>query len=101
MSCNCERGCPRCQGQVIREIFNCPGSQQVIKHEHIIRHQHDIIHEYDVVHEHEFTTRDVVRERTVENHNDCRTHEPNYCGDDCNGHPQMPARPRFWQGRRW
>jgi hypothetical protein len=39
-------------------------------------------------------------------HNDCRSHQPNYCGDDCRvdtccDRPGMPYRPRFWQGRRW
>ena len=100
MNCNCTNGCHRCGSEpVIRQVFNCPGSQRVIRHEHVVRHQHDIIHEYDVIHEHEFNTRDVVREREVVRNNDCRTHEPNYCNDDCG--PMRPVRPRFWSGRRW
>ena len=99
MSCNCIRGCHRCgHSQVIREVFNCPGSQRVVKHEHVVRYRHDTIHEYDVIHEHEFNTRDVVREREVVKHNDSRTHTPDYCDDSCD---TRPSRPRFWSGRRW
>ncbi|MCL2360831.1 MAG: hypothetical protein FWC73_03330 [Defluviitaleaceae bacterium] len=101
MNCTCNEGCNRCGHEpVIREVFNCPGSQRIIKHEHVIRHQHDIIHEFDVIHEHEFNTHDVVREREVVKHNDCRTHEPNYCSDDCRPQPSRPVRPRFWSARR-
>ena len=100
MNCNCTNGCNRCsQEPVIREVFSCPGSQRVVRHEHIVRHRHDTIHEYDVIHEHEFNTHDVVREREVVRHNDNRRHEPNYCGEGCG--PQRPIRPRFWSGRRW
>ena len=103
MHCTCTDGCQRCgHEQVCREVFNCPGSQRTIRHEHVVRHHHDILHEYDVIHEHEFNTRDVVREREVVKHNDCRTHEPNYCGDDaCSTQRPRPIRPRFWSGRRW
>jgi len=101
MDCNCTDGCERCGREpVIREVFNCPGSQRIIRHEHIVRHQHDVIHEFDIIHEHEFNTRDIVREREVVNHVDCRTHEPNYCCDD----RPMQVRPRLrsgWRGRRW
>jgi len=101
MNCNCTDGCHRCGHEsVVRKVFNCPGSQRIIRHEHVVKHQHDIINEYDVIHEHEFNTRDVVREREVVRNNDCRTHEPNYCNnDDCG--PMRPVRPRFWSGRRW
>jgi len=103
MNCNCVNGCPQCCPEpVMEQVFNCPGTQQVIKHKHIVKHQHDIINEYDVIHEHEFNTRDVVRERQVVRNNDCTTHVPNYCGDEC-GCPQSvtPMRSRGFQGRRW
>ncbi|MCL2405081.1 MAG: hypothetical protein FWC92_06000 [Defluviitaleaceae bacterium] len=100
MSCNCTNGCHRCGQQVIREVFNCPGSQRIVRHEHVVRHQHDIIHEFDVIHEHEYNTRDVVREREVVRHNDCRTHTPDYCEDSCGTRPSRP-RLRPWGGRRW
>lgn len=80
-----------------RQVFSCPGTQNVVRHEHVVRHRHDTIHEIDVIHEHEFNTFDVVRERQVTRHNDCRTHEPNYCGDG----DRSPGRPSFWRGRRW
>ncbi|MCL2577295.1 MAG: hypothetical protein FWE27_04510 [Defluviitaleaceae bacterium] len=95
MKCNCTNGCHRCE-PVIRKVFNCPGSKRIVRHEHVVRHQHDIIHEYDIIHEHEFNTRDVVRERRVERHNDCRTHVPDYCCDDFG---IRPLRHRF--SRRW
>jgi len=100
MSCNCVDGCHKCGREpVIRQVFNCPGSQRIVRHEHVVKHQHDVINEYDVIHEHSFNTRDIVREREVVKHNDCRTHEPNYCGDDCDTRQVMP---RFWNGgRRW
>ncbi|MCL1843321.1 MAG: hypothetical protein FWF79_05870 [Defluviitaleaceae bacterium] len=112
MNCNCTDGCAQCGREpVIRQVFNCPGSQRVVRHEHIVRHNHDVVHEFDVIHEHQFTTRDVVREREVVNHDDCRTHAPNYCGDGCgcggNGCGECGFRPmmrgtRFWNGgRRW
>jgi len=104
MTCNCTNGCPRCgHEQIIREVFNCPGTQRTIRHEHVVRHHHDVVHEYDITHEHEFNTRDVVREREVVRHNDCRTHQPNYCnGDDgCNTHQPRSVRSPFWSGRRW
>jgi len=92
----------------MRQVFDCPGSQRVVKHEHIVRHQHDTINEFDVIHEHTYNTRDVVREREVVRHNDYRPHQPNYCGDgcgeverNCGCERPMPYRPRFWQGRRW
>jgi hypothetical protein len=82
MNCNCTNGCHLCGGeQVMRQVFNCPGSQRVVRHEHIVNHQHETVHEIDVVHCHEHTTRDVVRERQEVVHNDHRTHVPNYCGD--------------------
>lgn len=97
MNCTCNGGCQQCD-PVHRQVFNCPGSQQVIRHQHLVKHRHDIVNEYDVVHEHEYNTRDVVREREVVTHNDCSNHQPNYCGDGC---PVMP--PRNWGrfGRRW
>ena len=89
-------GCQRCGREpVIRQVFNCPGTQRVIRHQHIVRHQHNVINEYDIVHEHEFNTRDVVREREVVTHNDSRTHEPNYCGDECDVPPTIPVQPLF------
>ena len=101
MNCSCTGGCHLCSGEAVsRQVFTCPGSQRVVRHEHIVKHQHDIIHEYDIIHEHEFNTRDIVRERKVVKHNDCRTHEPNYCGDDCCTSP-MPARSRCRRGWRW
>jgi len=102
MDCNCIDGCDRCGREpVIREVFDCPGSQRVIRHEHVVRHHHDVINEYDIIHEHEFNTRDIVREREVVRHNDCRTHEPNYCCNDGDPRPRMRARPRSWSRRRW
>jgi len=96
MNCTCSGGCQRCGGnQVRRRVFNCPGSRQVNRHQHIVRHRHDIINEYDVIHEHEFNVHDVVREREVVKHNDCRHHQPNYCEG------RHTARSRFWNGRRW
>ncbi|MCL2365108.1 MAG: hypothetical protein FWC71_10650 [Defluviitaleaceae bacterium] len=102
MNCNCTNGCHQCGHEPVRrQVFNCPGSQRVIRHEHVVKHRHDIINEYDVIHEHEFNTRDVVRERKEVCHNDFTTHQPNYCGEDCDrGQPMIP-RPRFWSGRRW
>jgi len=100
MNCNCIDGCDRCRREpVIRKVFNCPGTQRVVRHQHIVRHQHDLINEYEIIHEHEFNTRDVVREREVSRHCDHRTHVPNYCGDDGCLRPVMQA--RFWNGRRW
>ena len=100
MNCTCTNGCHQCNREpVIREVFNCPGTQRVIRHEHVVRHQHNTINEYDVIHEHEYNTHDVVRQREVVKHNDCRTHEPNYCEDKCDPRPNQ--RPRFWSGRRW
>jgi len=100
MTCNGTGDCRHCADPVRREVFNCPGSQQVNRHQHIVRHQHEIINEYDVIHEHEYNTRDVVREREVVKHNDFTSHNPNYCGDDCNPRPR-PARPQMYGGRRW
>ena len=89
-----------CQEEPITQVFNCPGSQRVIKHRHIVKHQHDTVNEYDVIHEHEYNTRDVVRESQVVRHNDCSTHTPNYCGDTgCGG--AMPARNWNFNARRW
>ncbi|MCL2356132.1 MAG: hypothetical protein FWC70_03075 [Defluviitaleaceae bacterium] len=101
MNCNCTNGCHACGGeQVIRQVFNCPGTQRVIRHEHIVKHQHDTINEYDVIHEHEYTTRDVVREREVVSHSDCSSHMTNYCGGNDDGCCQ--SRPPVWRGaRRW
>ena len=100
MNCNCTDGCHRCgHQQVTRRVFDCPGTQRVVRHQHVVRHRHDVIHEYDVIHEHEFNTRDVVREREVVRHNDCRTHTPNYCNDG--GDRPLRPRPPFWSGRRW
>ena len=102
MTCTCLGGCRNCeQDHVKREVFHCPGSQQINRHQHIVRHQHDIINEYDVIHEHEYNTRDVVREREVVRHNDFTCHEPNYCGNECNSHSPRPMRPQMRWGRRW
>ena len=118
MNCNCTNGCHKCGCEpviepVVRREFNCPGTHRVIRHQHIVRHQHDIVNEYDVIHEHEYNTRDVVREREVVKHNDCSTHEPNYCGDACESdliapepyvnEPMIvePAIPRNRNMRRW
>ncbi|MCL2187546.1 MAG: hypothetical protein FWC16_10585 [Defluviitaleaceae bacterium] len=109
MNCTCTNGCPKCRPEpVIRQVFDCPGTQRVVKHEHIVRHQHDTINEYDVIHEHTYNTRDVVREREVVRHNDYVPHQPNYCGTACEaprtntcGCTPMAPRPRFWAGRRW
>ncbi|MCL2388381.1 MAG: hypothetical protein FWC89_12680 [Defluviitaleaceae bacterium] len=103
MHCDCTGGCHKCAHETVnRQVFNCPGSQQIIKHQHVVKHQHDVIHEYDVIHEHEYNTRDVVREREVVNHNDCRTHQPIYCNDDCNSTCNVRPTPRNWNffGRR-
>jgi hypothetical protein len=91
---------------VVRQVFDCPGTQRVVKHEHVVRHQHDTINEYDVVHEHIYNTRDVVREREVVLHNDYQPHQPDYCGGEtcgtgCCNRPRQTVYPRFWQGRRW
>jgi len=97
MNCSCTDGCHQCgHSPVMRQEFECPGTQRVIRHEHVVKHRHDIINEYDVVHEHEFNTRDVVRERQVVRHNDCSSHEPNYCGTNCNtnARPMRTSIPR-------
>lgn len=112
MNCTCTHGCNQCRRDpAMRQVFDCPGTQRVVKHEHIVRHQHDTINEFDVIHEHTYNTRDVVREREVVKHNDYRPHQPIYCGDTCEqpcntcsnpcGYYPMPYRNRYWQGRRW
>jgi hypothetical protein len=102
MHCNCTDGCHKCGHEpIMRQVYNCPGSQRVIKHQHVVKYQHDTINEYDIIHEHEYNTRDVVREREVVKHNDCTSHQPNYCKTDdcCDG--VMPVRPLNYWGRRW
>ncbi|MCL2197600.1 MAG: hypothetical protein FWB80_01630 [Defluviitaleaceae bacterium] len=100
MNCTCTNGCQLC-APVKRQVFTCPPTQRVVRHQHIVKHCHDTINEIEVIHEHEFNTRDVVREREVTCHNDYVPHVPNYCpaadppcGDAC-----TPNMPRF--GRRW
>ncbi|MCL2048701.1 MAG: hypothetical protein FWG87_08235 [Defluviitaleaceae bacterium] len=97
MSCNC--GCNErhnecgCEG-VRRNVYNCPGSQRVVKHQHVIKYHHDTINEYDVVHEHEYHTRDVVKEREVAKYNTEPPYRPNYCGNGCgcgNGNVEVDA----------
>jgi hypothetical protein len=98
------------QEQVIRQVFNCPGTQRVVKHQHIVKHCHDTINEYEIIHEHEYNTRDVVREREVVKNNDYCNHVPNYCGETCGCGTcenccamaaPMPYRGRGHFGRRW
>jgi len=111
MHCTCTDGCQLCERDpVIRQVFNCPGTQRVIRHQHIVKHCHDTINEYEVIHEHEYNTRDVVREREVVKHNDCSNHVPNYCGDTCTCGvcviccarvTTMPRGGRNFFGRRW
>lgn len=103
---HCEDRCGKvehecCEQPVATRQFDCGKTQRVIRHQHVVKHQHDIINEYDVIHEHDYNYFDVVREREVVRHNDCTTHEPNYCGDEA-----PCARPRrrgqgFMGGRRF
>ncbi|MCL2217327.1 MAG: hypothetical protein FWB91_09960 [Defluviitaleaceae bacterium] len=100
---HCQSSCQSsCCEPVIRREFDCGGTQRVIKHQHIVKHRHDVINEYDVIHEHEFNTFDVVREREVTRHNDCTSHQPNYCGEEECDRPVRPiVRPGRGRFRRW
>ena len=105
----CKDGCPECCPEpVMKQVYNCPGTQKVIRHQHIVKHQHDIINEYDIIHEHEYNTRDVVREREVVKHNNLCNHQPNYCPEPCSCGKcdTCCAVPRYGRGynyfgRRW
>jgi len=106
MPCTCTNGCNNCGYEpVIKQVFNCPGSQKVIKHQHIVKYQHDTINEYDIIHEHEYNTRDVVREREVVKQNDYSAYQPNYCPEPCCEPNYYGAgtmyKPMNYLGKRW
>ncbi|MCL1863885.1 MAG: hypothetical protein FWF78_10000 [Defluviitaleaceae bacterium] len=103
MNCNCTNGCNNCMSEAVnRQVFTCPATQRVVRHQHIVKHCHDTINEIEVIHEHEYNTRDVVREREVVLHNDYVPHNPSYCPQaSCNApcNDAYAPTPRF--GRRW
>ena len=89
---NMPQNCPE---PINRQVFDCGEQQTIIKHQHIVKHRHNIINEYDVVHEHDYNHFDVVNQRNVVRHNDCTTHQPNYC---CNEQNRPSPRNIF---RKW
>jgi hypothetical protein len=68
---------------ISRQVFDCGGQRDVLRHQHIVKRRHDIVNEYDVVHELDVNHYDIVNHRNVVRNNDFRTHRPDYCGGAC------------------